>query len=238
MIFPNYVISLKRSKERRREISRALGAQNMAFSFVDAIDASGPEAAMIHDQIDITATKKRLYREMTTAEYACALSHQKAYRLFLETDAPFALFFEDDAIIDDRLNHYLQSPECGRQDIVLFYHTHGYVSGDSKDLTDDFTLRRFTATPFYAVGYGLNRKAAQILCNANTPISYTADWPIDFAKLSSWGCVPPLINHPEKSDTQSEIGLARPKPKPPISRIFSCDYLKRKARKLTSTRVS
>jgi glycosyl transferase family 25 len=156
------VISLARSIERRHKIEAAFETLNLEFSYIDAIDARAVSADTILKQTDPVRTKKRLYREMTLGEYACALSHQKAYRAFLETDQPFALFFEDDAIIDTRLKTYLQSEQGGQQDIVLFYHSKARAYGAPKSIGQGMHLRQLARSAVGAVAYGINRKRLSI----------------------------------------------------------------------------
>ncbi|GEM_PF-189100 len=87
---PIYVISLERDSGRRSVLeSRFSGSWNQ-FQVVWAVDAQ--ECGM-----DLELLPERFPRNpMTCAEKACALSHLKVYRLFLQSGSSSCIILEDD----------------------------------------------------------------------------------------------------------------------------------------------
>jgi len=89
---PVYVISLKNSETRRRNMTERLGAVGIPFQFVDAIDGRTQRLPDVFDG-------SRVVRDgfQSEAEIACAMSHRLVHRLIMDGDSELALIFEDDA---------------------------------------------------------------------------------------------------------------------------------------------
>jgi glycosyl transferase family 25 len=115
-----YVINLDRAPERLAAVDTQLRALGLSYERVAALDAANVTDAMV-----ASATAPRLgalfkgmrgYRQSTTSgpaiywpevgryfvagEIACYLSHGRALQAFVDSGAPAALIFEDDAEID------------------------------------------------------------------------------------------------------------------------------------------
>ena len=82
----SFVINLEVRPERMAFMRRQLDNLKIDYSRVDAIDGLTDST--------IYAGKGGL--KLSGGEYACYLSHLKAYAAFLKTDAPLALILEDD----------------------------------------------------------------------------------------------------------------------------------------------
>src|SRR6266852_623029 len=89
---PVYVISLKDSDIRRRNMTERLGALGIPFEFVDAIDG---RTQRLPDMFD----GARVVREGFWGESALAgaMSHRKLHRMIVNGRAEIALVLEDDA---------------------------------------------------------------------------------------------------------------------------------------------
>ncbi len=89
---PVYVISLKDSETRRRNMTERLGALGIPFQFVDAIDG---RTQRLPDQFD----GARVMRDGFDSEGAigCAMSHRLVHRIIAEGSSTRALILEDDA---------------------------------------------------------------------------------------------------------------------------------------------
>jgi glycosyl transferase, family 25 len=101
---PNVIflcINLDRSPERRAAMEAEAGRVSIALEFVQAID--GKELRL--DTVPGYDRAGRLRRapDLKQAEVACVLSHKKALKRFLTTDAKAAIILEDDAILSDKL---------------------------------------------------------------------------------------------------------------------------------------
>lgn len=90
------VISLRRRVDRRQRIEAHLATLGMTPTFVDAVDGAALQNA---EQINEAVARTG----MSPPEVGCYLSHLKAWRKLLESDEPYALVLEDDAICDQRL---------------------------------------------------------------------------------------------------------------------------------------
>lgn len=118
-------------------------------------------------------------REHVPGEVGCALSHLKAYRLLLNSDAGHALVLEDDArlvdpttlvrILDD-LADLLDTDEP----VVISLYTR---QATVKRVPGARGYRCFHP-PTHAVAYAINRAAAHDLMKANATLQFRADWPL------------------------------------------------------------
>ncbi|WP_298284426.1 glycosyltransferase family 25 protein [Acidocella sp.] len=90
---PIYVVSLKRSPERRAAMSERLAALGLEFCFIDAIDGQDPLPAHAYDR----RKRLRVYgTELSPYEIACGLSHVKACQAVAASGAAMGLIIEDD----------------------------------------------------------------------------------------------------------------------------------------------
>jgi len=103
---PCFVISLPDCTARRAAIRRRLHGLGIPFGFLDAVDGRQGLPPEYESQIDRVATH-RLGRLLADADYACALSHIKAYRRIVAAGIPHALVLEDDALPEAALPTYL-----------------------------------------------------------------------------------------------------------------------------------
>ena len=96
MKFATYVINLEGSDARLAHISAQLNAQGIPFQRVPAFD--GRQLAIEQfPNFDAKAAYAFMGRPMRGGEVGCYLSHLKALRAFLDSDARYAVILEDDA---------------------------------------------------------------------------------------------------------------------------------------------
>lgn len=92
---PIYVINLPRSQDRAQRMRQRLEDLGLSFQFIEAIDGQNlSQQERAH--YDPRPREKQGIAQLLNAEVACVLSHRKAWRALLDTQAPFALFLEDD----------------------------------------------------------------------------------------------------------------------------------------------
>src|SRR5229473_5846910 len=89
---PAYVISLRDSEVRRRNMTERLGALGIPFQFVDAIDGRTQRLPDVFDGAQVA--RDGFWGE---SALACAMSHRKVHRMIAERPHDMALVLEDDA---------------------------------------------------------------------------------------------------------------------------------------------
>jgi glycosyl transferase, family 25 len=112
---PVYVISLRDSEVRRRNMTERLGALGIPFQFVDAIDGRTQRLPDVFDGA-------RVVRDgfQAEAEIACAMSHRLVHRIIVDGDSELALIFEDDADPSPDFSEALALAKTLRFDILKF----------------------------------------------------------------------------------------------------------------------
>lgn len=93
-----YVINLDRSPERWAEILRAFQGTDISLIRVSGVDVSQMASRPGLPEFNENAFRRNMGREAMNGEIGCYLSHLKALRMFLETDASYAIIAEDDMI--------------------------------------------------------------------------------------------------------------------------------------------
>src|SRR5260370_16437279 len=88
---PVYVISLKDSDIRRRNMTERLGALGIPFQFVDAVDGRTQRLPDVFDGARVV--RPGFWGE---SALACALSHRTVHRMIADGRADVALVFETD----------------------------------------------------------------------------------------------------------------------------------------------
>src|SRR5206468_607675 len=89
---PVYVISLKDTETRRRNMTERLAALGIPFQFVDAIDG---RTARLPGEFDGARIDRSGFR--SEAEIASAMSHRLVHRMIASGEGALGLVFEDDA---------------------------------------------------------------------------------------------------------------------------------------------
>lgn len=95
-----YVINLARRPDRLAFMEAQLAKLQLPFIRVDAVDGLG------NDDIGYPADHSRLSK----GEYACYLSHVKAWKLFIDSGAERCLVLEDDVYLSSSLPEILAHP--------------------------------------------------------------------------------------------------------------------------------
>jgi len=94
-----FVISLKRSTERRLRIENQLNNAGVKFTFFDAVDGS-IEKFKYHDRASPKKTKLRYGYTLTLNEIACYASHLSMWEKCIQLDEPI-IVLEDNCNIDE-----------------------------------------------------------------------------------------------------------------------------------------
>ena len=111
-----FVISLKRSKDRRILIKKELDHLDMPFSFFNAIDGKllKPSYQKKMMQLRLEAYRKvenlKGKIKVRHGDVGCALSHIKIYSHIVKKNIPLSLILEDDSEINENLKKILEDP--------------------------------------------------------------------------------------------------------------------------------
>ncbi len=209
--WPIVVISLPDAAARREMISRQLGALDLPFEFLDAIDGRAGLPEEYESSIDRIGTERHFGRAMTDGEYACALSHLAVYRLILARELPGAVVLEDDAILCDGFAQFLREGGYTCAPIIQLDHVHARVPrilGRSLKI-ESSTLRRLALNAQLTTGYSISRQAAAFILESAVPLRAPADWPCDLRPLGVFCAVPRLVDHPTGDEDMSTLGSER-----------------------------
>lgn len=192
-----YVISLKRTPDRRQSIERQLRQLGLPYEVIDAVDGKGLTFAD-RAQYSAQAAVAAIGRELVPEEIGCALSHLAVYRRMLEAQAE-ALILEDDAVVGPDLLAVLGSRQLFPSDweIMLFSHSESRaVPWGKKWVTTKHQAVRFWSRVCLTSGYLLSLGGAEKLLRHAYPIRFPADvltgW---FRKtgISLYGIVPRCV---------------------------------------------
>ncbi len=166
-----WVINLDRAPERLARIAAQLRALALPFTRLPAVDARAltPEQ---HAALDEAAYRRKHGMTPVPGELGCYLSHVEAMRLFLASDAAFALILEDDVLLHASLPAVLQGLQAhpGRWDMVKLSAVHSGTPQRVLKLTPGLVpehhlavmLSRCTGSSAYLI----NRRAAQAYLRA------------------------------------------------------------------------
>ena len=165
--FDVYVINMAKAEER-------LKAFRIAYSMCDLSKSHGliryegvdGRAVPIAEHVspkalgEILRAERLKYRskhyELTRGAVGCWMSHVNLWKSVLDTDAQFALIFEDDAVMARNIgSHMREMRPPSDWDILLL----GYVCNDCEVRTQDDMIK---VNRFFGLhGYAINRRAIQ-----------------------------------------------------------------------------
>ncbi len=122
--YPIYVISLKRTPERRLHIQRQLDALNLNYQIVDAVDKRDFKSLQYRDEVADLLDIDRTVIEKGNEHYfyyhfVCALSHVKAYNLMAKHHDSAACILEDDTQISPDFGRILSASQKASWDILM-----------------------------------------------------------------------------------------------------------------------
>ena len=157
-------INLPRAAERRESLTRQAERLGIRIDMVPAVAGTELPEDTTTCGYDKITRRKAFSNDLLPNEIACALSHRKALRTFLDSGADYAVVLEDDALLSENFNEGLHE---------LFHHLSGWQV--AKLFTADGRLFPLLPQktggciepvfpkklPWVAVGYLYSRAAAQ-----------------------------------------------------------------------------
>lgn len=96
-------INLPWSHERRQSILTQAQSLGLNMEIVEAVDGKDIVAKDM-DCYDLATRRRYFYSDLTGNEVACVLSHRKALKRFLDSDADYVVIVEDDAELAPHFN--------------------------------------------------------------------------------------------------------------------------------------
>jgi glycosyl transferase family 25 len=208
--WPIFVLSLKDAVDRRRPLVEQLGAHGLKFELFDAIDGRKGLPPEMEERVDRQQTRRNIARDMTDAEYACALSHLAIYQTVLDRESPGAIVLEDDAVLDRRFPIFYREGAYSGADLVLFDHSYSRVWRlSTRRMTAEVSAARFSLCPSLATGYSISARGCCFMLQNSFPLSRTADWPCDITQIGALATIPRLVDHPPDEQPGSSLETAR-----------------------------
>jgi glycosyl transferase family 25 len=237
---PIFAISLDDATERRAALSDAMAELGLAFEFIDAIDGRAGLPQGFESQVNRAGASQALGRAMTDAEFACALSHIRAYEKVVTGEATHALILEDDAIPLPGLRDFVHQGGALAAPLVLLHHLNARVlKGTGRDIGGRLVAHDLAVPCFRAAAYSVSKDAARHLKGLNTPVSAPADWPGDITRIKAAVVLPEIVSHPPENPGQSTLTPSgRTRSRPRLSRFLDPNYVRRILRKMKSEKVS
>jgi GR25 family glycosyltransferase involved in LPS biosynthesis len=181
----SYVINLDVAKERWNFVESSVAALGFQVERISAVDGRTLSSKEIESVTNVELYKFffKMYPEEGTI--GCALSHEKAWRAFLESDNEFALICEDDIQFDSKklrevIDFVLRERESWN--IVNFETKHdGFPQRISKYFQGQ-SLVVYLANVTHAGCYLIDRRAAYELLRKFYPIKM----PVDHYLTAAW----------------------------------------------------
>jgi glycosyl transferase family 25 len=182
-----YVINMRRSPERRKNITAQLTAHGIDYEIIEAVD--GRVLDLTDPQvIKSIAPSFRAEDWFLPTHVACAMSHLSAYRKVLEADLPWALVMEDDVTIPADLPVIAEAVAAqltGAEVALLNFDSDQVVTVSRQGAADlpsgrELVLPLDVHVPVSAAGYVITREACERITKGALPIR---------AKIDDWGHV-------------------------------------------------
>jgi glycosyl transferase, family 25 len=204
-MLPVWIISLRESVDRRKEVAQHLHSINLPFEFVAAIDGHRLSPAELCTSYSQEHAQRAIGRPMTPGEIGCSLSHMTVYRRMIEENLDSLVVLEDDARVSADLRFVLERAEQWPQDWEVMYLCHhgndtNHISlRGQTPLGPRHRIVRFSDRPLLSVAYVVSSSAARKLLCAGFPVSVPADELLNGyaipVSLRRYGIHPVVVEH-------------------------------------------
>jgi glycosyl transferase, family 25 len=175
-----WVINLDRAPERLARISEQLQRLRLPFTRLAAVDARAMTAEQ-QAALDTTTYCQKHGMTPLLGELGCYLSHVAAMRLFLQSDAAFALILEDDVVLHSSLTSVLSGlmAHPTRWDMVKLSGVHSGTPVRVLNIAPGHDLAVMLSRCTGSSAYIINRHAAQAYLAGLLPMSLPYDHVFD-----------------------------------------------------------
>ena len=205
-MWPIFVISLDDATVRRARFFARLHAIGLDARVIPAVDGRNGLLPADDAKVDRDSARAFYRRDITDAEFACTLSHRRAYEALLASDHPGAIILEDDAVPAPGFRAFLEGEGYLAAEMIDFHYIGAILWPFwSVRPTPATRGRRFLSLPHLCTGYSITREAARRILGASAKVNRLADWPVDIRRLGALGIQPQLISaDPEAGSTIEE----------------------------------
>ncbi|MDD9155994.1 glycosyltransferase family 25 protein [Aliivibrio sp. S4TY2] len=172
-----FVVSLKRSVDRRERIQKQLDDAGIEFEFIDAIDASIPNFTHSERRND-PLTKKRFGYTLLDSEIACFASHYTAWEICKKLNQTI-LILEDNIDIIPELSIYLTSLQdnCKKYRFIKLFAYFPKAYKTIEKLNSNISIIRYLRRTCGTQGYCITPETAhKFISNANQFIEPVDDY--------------------------------------------------------------
>ena len=240
-----FVISLKDSKNRRKQIKIQMEKFGLKFKFFDAVDARKSVPKKYINKIDYKLIRYNLGRDMTTGEIGCALSHALLYEKLIDENITEAIIIEDDGILSKDFAELVKSETLQKSsfDMIMLHHFKcRIIENKLMAFIGKYRIGGIVNQPCCAPAYYINNKIINKLYNATQKIGYLSDFPIDLSNGDVGAVVPRIVMHPKVQDSSLESDRNKIEKRKYRKKIFGrfgfISWLKYKIKKPKSIKVS
>ncbi len=205
MKFKIFVISLPDSL-RFQSLQKQLNSQLIDYAVIKAVDGHQISDVELEQGVDQESCLARLGYRISRPLIGCAMSHRKAYRQFLSSNAKWAVVFEEDVRIqsefESRIGSILYDFDVEAPTIVqLFTRGERFVfRANSRGLQDSYFLFEFASIPGQAAAYLINRSAAELALTTER-IDGPSDWPNWASRVKFFSVYPFLVSESAEGTT-------------------------------------
>lgn len=206
-----YIINLGESTDRRRYMEELLcNYPQLNIEFIDAINGKLMSREQQTAAFDLNKFSHLTQYQARPGEIGCTLSHQKCYRLLMESSEKSAIIFEDDLIVNEPIQDIIPLVkkwlDCDEPRVVLLSGWFWFTS--SSDFDSKHKISR-VSDAYGTYAYALNRVAAKVMLDSK-PWYLADDWCM-FKKrgVRIFGICPHLCDSDlgEKFKTTLNIGM-------------------------------
>jgi glycosyl transferase, family 25 len=198
-----FVISLKRSLDRRAAISRQLEDAGISFEFFDAIDGLELTDDYLRNNVDMTIVKK-WPDFLSRGAIGCALSHYSVYKKIVESGEEYALIMEDDMKLNCNIKKIIENSKnhLNNESLLLFYfQSNEKVTLYKKNeivLDEKYSLMNVDEYKWLgaAGAYVIHRDVAKKMMQIVHPIHTVADSWTTFREKSAFNDIKCIIPFP------------------------------------------
>ena len=177
---PVWIVSLRRSQDRRAAIAENMHSLGVPFEFYDAID--GRNLSPEHEeQCDQQEAWRILGRHLTPSEIGANLSHFELYRKLVASDHDAAIILEDDTEFAPALRRFVEQALLLPRDWdVLHLHDGGtlyppvFSVWGQRRIGEHVVLRPTTPLDL-SHAYILGRRGAETLLQSGFPVRVPQD---------------------------------------------------------------
>jgi glycosyl transferase family 25 len=192
----------------------SVGKLGLPLERISAVDGSMLSDVEITEVVDIATYRSYFKMLPERGTVGCSLSHEKAWRKFLESDHEYAVIFEDDVQFDPlELKKVIESALINNDlwDLLLLEVIHRGFPLEITPILKQRSLVAYLTDVRHSGCYLISRKAAAAFLQKFYPIKmpldhyFTASWEFDLKLLG----VEPRLVHQRFGESQIKIGNSR-----------------------------